>query len=469
MNLGLEGYLPLALYLLAIASLLLSVFWKPLVGLFYLMPLIPLQTVRYRTNAFPLGGSIVGLMLLGVGIGLLRQGRPVLPRSKWTRLVGIYGLFTYGSLCLGATYLGQPFPLPGERRFGTWQEYMVMPALLLFVAAAGLSKKQMRALVIVMCLSTLAADKSFWNTVSDRDFSTYSDDLHQDSGSMGFAGINGLAAFTAQSATFLLALASFEKRFWVRAAYYSLAVFSAICLMYSLSRGGYVAFLVGWLYVGLFKNRKLLLLLAVFAFTWATLVPPAVQQRVEMTYDPQSGTLDNSANTRLSLWDDALRVFDSNALLGTGFNTYEYMHLNKKTDGTAGYYEDTHNYFVKVLVETGIAGLLLFLWLLAKLFREGYQLFRRSQDPFYASLGFGATGWLVCAVVACMFGDRWSFLQVNGYMWVIAGMVVSARSLEETAAETCDSAVPLGAEAEAEDLGAVGPFSGAEEIDRATA
>ena len=438
MNFGLEGILPFVLYSLGIASFLLSVFWRPLIGIFYLLPLIPLQTLRYRTNDYPLGGSMVGIMLLGVAIGLLRQGRPVLPQNKWTALVAVYGLFTFGSLCLGSTFLGLPFPLPGDGRFANWQEYMVMPALLLLVAAAAPTKRQMFAIVAVMCLSTLAADKSFWNTVSGRDFSTYSDDLHQDSGSMGFAGINGLAAFTAQAATFLLALAGFERRFWIRTGYHALAVFSAVCLMYSLSRGGYVAFLVGWLFIGIFKQRKLLILLAVFAFTWATLVPPAVQQRVQMTYDPQSGELDDSAAIRLSLWDNALKVFDNNALLGTGFNTYQYMHLNERTGG-AGYYEDTHNYFIKVLLETGVLGLVLFLWLLARLFGDGYSLFRHAEDPFFASLGLGLLGWLVCAAVACLFGDRWSFLQVNGYLWVIAGLVVHAASLERSAKEAAVS------------------------------
>jgi hypothetical protein len=381
-------------------------------------------------------------MLVGVALGLLRQGRPVLPKNKWGLLILVYGLFTYGSLCLGSSYLGQPLPLLGDQRFATWQEYMVMPALLLLVAATGPTKRQMWAIVVVMCLSTLAADKSFWNTVSDRDFSTYSDDLHQESGSMGYAGINGLAAFTAQTAIFLLALAGFERRFWVRSGYQALAVFSAVCLMYSLSRGGYAAFLVGWLFIGIFKERKLLVLLAVFIFTWATVVPPAVQQRVEMTYDPQSGTLDNSATTRLSLWDNAIKVFDSNVFLGTGFNTYQFMHLDKRTDGGSGYYEDTHNYFIKVLLETGVLGLMLFLWLLTRLFRDGYQLFRRAQDPFFASLGLGLLGWLVCAVVACLFGDRWSFLQVNGYLWVIAGLVVHATSLERTAKESPQIDIP---------------------------
>jgi O-antigen ligase len=432
-NFGLEGYIPYVLYLVAIASFLLSVFWRPLTGIFFLVPLLPLQTIRYRVNDFPLGGSLIGVMLAGVALGLLRRGQPVLPKTKWNLLIAVYAVFTYVSLALGSAYLDSSFPLPGERRFGYWQEYMVMPAMLLLVAATKPTKKQMQALILVMCLAIFVADKSFWNTVSGGDFSSYSEDLHQESGSLGYAGINGMAAFAAQAATFLLALGGYERRIWMKIGYFALAIFSAVCLMYSLSRAGYVAFLAGWLFIGLFQQRKLLILLVVFAFSWTVFVPPAVQQRVEMTYDPQSRTLDNSANTRLSLWNNALEVFDTNAIMGTGFNTYEYMQLNKRTDGGTGYYQDTHNYFVKVLVETGVVGMLMFLWLLSRFFGDGFRLFRKAKDPFYSSLGLGIMGWVVCAVAANLFGDRWSFLQVNGYMWVLAGLVVQARTVEEMA------------------------------------
>lgn len=243
---------------------------------------------------------------------------------------------------------------------------------------------------------------------------------------MGYAGSNGVAAFEAQFSCFLLALAGFERKRLLKLGYIALAVFSAVCLMYSLSRGGYVAFLVGWLFLGLIKQRKLLVLLVVFFLTWTTLVPNAVHERVTMSYNEQTGTIDHSAETRLTLWEDALQVFDSNAALGTGFNTYAYMHR-------VGVYEDTHNFFLKVLVETGILGLVLFLWLVIKLFWAGFRLSRRAKDPFFASLGLGLATWIACAVVANFFGDRWTYLQVGGYMWVIAGLVARAMVLEQSA------------------------------------
>ena len=434
MNLGLEPYLPYVLYAAAVIVLLLTIFWRPIVGLFYLLPLIPLQTIRYRVNDFPLGASIFGIILLGVAVGQWRAGRPIFPKTPWRRLLAVFALFTFLSLCLGSLYLKRPLPLPGDARFGVWQEYMMMPALLLLVASVVQTKREMQALVLVMCMATLLLDKSFWNEVTDRDFSSYSEDLHGDGGSMGYAGANGLAAFAAQATAFLLALAAFERRKWVLAGYYGLAAFSVICLMYSLSRGGYAAFLAGCLVIGLLKQRKILVLLGVFLFTWTTIVPPAVKERVDMTYNAQSGTVDNSTATRLSLWSNAMEVFQQNAYWGTGFNTYEYLRLNRRTDGGSGYYADTHNYFVKVLVETGIAGLLIFLWLLARTFSEGYRLFRYARDPFFKSLGLGMIGWLVCAVTANLFGDRWTFLQVNGYMWVIAGLVCSAHEIDRRGA-----------------------------------
>jgi len=302
------------------------------------------------------------------------------------------------------------------------------------VAALEPNPRQIKTLVILMCLATLALDHNFWNVVSDRDFSSYSVDLREGS-SMGYAGSNGLAAFEAQVVAFLLALAAFERGLWLRIGYYALAFFSAMCLMYSLSRGGYVALLVGLLFMGLVKQRKLLLGLILFVCVWTSIVPPAVQQRVRMSYSEQTGTVDNSAETRLVLWKDAMDLFYTSPVWGTGYNTYAYMHRERRTDGWSGYYADTHNIYMKVLVETGASGLVLFLWLLLTTFAAGYRLFRVAKNDYFAALGLGLAGWVLCAATASAFGDRWTFLQINGFMWILGGLVAQAWKLERNSAE----------------------------------
>src|SRR5579871_5083034 len=92
---GLEGNTGLVLYIAGIVAVLASIFWKPIAGIYYLTPLIPLQTIRYRMNDFPLGSSIVWLVLLGVAIGLLRRKKPLLPQTPWTKLLIIYTIYTF--------------------------------------------------------------------------------------------------------------------------------------------------------------------------------------------------------------------------------------------------------------------------------------------------------------------------------------------------------------------------------------
>jgi O-antigen ligase len=412
-NFGLEGYLGPVLYGLAVVLVIYSLFWRPIAGLYVLVPLLPLQTIRYRLQAYPLGGSVAGIILLAVAIGLLLKRRPILASTPWNIPLLCFCAFTFLSLCWGSLYLNAPLFMQGDERFAEWREYMVMPGLLFLSAAAVENRRQMTILIVLMCLGALALDKSYWSTVSDRDFTQYSDDL-RDPGAMGYAGANGLAAFEAQFATFILALAAYEKRGLFRWSYYAVSVASVLCLMYSLSRGGYAAVIVGFLFLGVFKQRKLLPLLLVFGLAWTALVPKAVQDRVDMT--TKNGELDKSSEIRIGLWQDAMQVFQSNPLFGTGMNTYEYM-------GRVGRYKDTHNYFVKVLVETGIIGLLFFLFLIGGFFWTGLVMHWRAADPLFKGLGLGLAGWMVSAVVANLFGDRWTFLQVNGYMWVIAGLV----------------------------------------------
>jgi O-antigen ligase len=426
-NFGLSGIVPYVMYGAGICAFFLSIFWKPIIGVYYLIPLIPLQTLRYKLIGFPLGQSVVDIILLGVLIGLLIRGRTIFLSTPWNRLLGIYCSYTFISLCLGSFYLHRPLPLwITDSRFADWKNYIVMPLLIFVVAASIEDKRQIRVIFWLMFGAILALNRDFWDTVGGRDYSSFSYDL-RDSGSMGYAGVNGLAAFEAQACILLLVLAAFEKRWSPRIAYWSLAGFSAVCLMFSLSRGGYLALLVGCLFLGLVKQRKVLILLAVFLATWASLVPPAVQQRVFMTYDKNTHELDHSSETRVNLWEEAMQIYDTNPLVGAGFFTYAYTsHYNG--------YKDTHNLYVKVLVETGVVGLLLFLWLLAKTFASGYHLFRQADDPYLSSIGLGLSAWVVCAFVANLFGDRWTYLQVNGFMWVLAGLVSRSLLFEEEAA-----------------------------------
>jgi len=75
-----------------------------------------------------------------------------------------------------------------------------------------------------------------------------------------------------------------------------------------------------------------------------------------------------------------------------------------------------------------------FLFLLMKMSHMGYRLFRTAEDPFLKSLGLGACLVMACVFVVNFFGDRWLYLQVNGFLWVTMACVARAQVIVDEGA-----------------------------------
>jgi putative inorganic carbon (hco3(-)) transporter len=424
MHFGLESYVGLALYFSAVGAFLLSLFWRPEAGLYFLVPLLPLQTMRYRLMEFPLGNKLIDVLLLGVVLGAAFRGGFHPAKSSMNKVLLFFGVFCYVQLWRGAFYLGTDLPLSlSDPRFSNWKNYMVMFFLFAVVTAVIKDVKQIKVLVVLICLSLFAVGKGFHGNMSGRDLSHFSYEV-RDGGPLGYAGVNGVATFEAEMMLFVLGLNAFEKRKWLKAAIWGLLLLSGYCLLYSFSREAYAAFLAGLLFLGLLRQRLVLVGLVCFLMSWQAFVPNSVQERVLMTYNKNDQQLDTSAQDRVLIWDDAMNLFRSNPVLGSGFDTYRWQHR-------VGVYTDTHNYFLKVMVETGVVGLLFFLFVLAKAGRMGFKLFWSAQDPFLKSLGLGFSLLMVCVFVVNFFGDRWLYIEVNGFLWVLLGCVVRGQLIEE--------------------------------------
>lgn len=424
MHFGLEQYVPWVLYLSAMAAFLLSLFWKPQVGLYFLVPLLPLQTIRYRIMDLPLGNKLIDLLLLGVILGAVFKSGFRIEKTPMNRLLLLFGIFCYAQLWRGAFYLNLDLPLSiGDPRFSNWKNYMVMFVIFAVVVNVIKDVKQIKILVLLMCLSVFAVDKGYYGTMSGRDLSHFSYEV-RDGGPLGYAGVNGVATFEAEFMLFLLGMAAFQKRAGLKLAIWLLIIFSGYCLLFSFSREAYAGILAGVFLLGLLKQRWMLVGLAVFLFSWQAMVPTAVQERVLMTYDKEDQQLDTSAQDRVELWNDAMGMFRQNPIVGEGFDTYRFQHR-------VSIYTDTHNYFLKVLVEMGIAGLLFFLFILGKAARLGLKLWRSARDPFLQSVGLGFALLMACVFVVNFFGDRWLYVEVNGFMWVLLACVVRGQMIEE--------------------------------------
>lgn len=422
------GLTSLLIYVAGACVVPLAILWRPVFAVYLLVPLMPLQTLRYQLQALPFGHKFVDILLIAglIGLFLHKGDEPALPRTQLNRYLIIYCLLLYLSLWMGSFLLHLSFPVsPRDDRFADWKNMAEMPLLFLLVAGTVTTRKQMLTLLALMMLTLLRANMGFYHTVSGRDFTHFSNNLRY-AGVLGYAGQNGLAAFMAEFLVFILAIAPAARGIWYRFLMYGSILFAAYCVLFCFSRGGYVGLLVGLVVLGVMKDRKYLVVVVVLLATWQTVVPNAVRERVLMTYD--GNAVESSANERLQLWQDAFEIIPQHPILGTGFVTYRYL-------GRSADYLDTHNYYVKITVETGFVGLALFAYLLWLIIREGVRLFCESQDPLFKRLGLGLTAMMFCAIAVNFFGDRWMYQQISAYMWTYLALVSRARMLEAKEAQ----------------------------------
>ena len=416
---GIGHYIPLVAYLGFWVMCLVSLSGRPLLAFYYMIPFLPYRTMRDHFLDYPLGANALTILVVVVIVSALLHHKH-LPKSKLYLIWLVFGVYLYFSMWLGTALGNAPAPLwLGEDNFVAWKDYMLIP--LVFVAAGLVieDRKAVRTVVIITAITLLFIDRSCLLESMTRTWTNF-DENKRGGGPLGY-GSNQTAAFLAQFAMFFWGFALFLKRIKLKLISYAIAGLTLFAAMYTFSRGSYVAVLFSVLILGLVKDRKLLIILGVFLVTWQTIVPTPVRERVSMTKN-SNGQLEDSAQERVYLWADAERSIASSPIVGTGFGSFQYgQHVADL--------KDTHNWYVKVLVETGIVGFIMACCLLQQMLTMSYRLFKNATDPLYQGLGLGLfLATCSCAVANC-FGDRWTYLEITALLWVLVAAAIRATQL----------------------------------------
>ena len=205
-------------------------------------------------------------------------------------------------------------------------------------------------------------------------------------------------------------------------------IFASLCLLYSYSRGGYISLILGIAVIFMrFKNRKkmLLPLILVAAIGLANL-PKSVEERFS-SIDAEEGERDASADSRFVFWAIVLEKWAARPILGFGYYTVQDKSINPHE-------MDTHNYFVKALVERGVLGFVILLILLRMCWNLAKRnLYWHGNDPMHDGVVLGLSGAILALMLGSMFGDRFSHYPITTCFWTFVALtsVIESRRLAE--------------------------------------
>ncbi|MBI5874106.1 MAG: O-antigen ligase family protein [Candidatus Omnitrophica bacterium] len=383
------------------------------VGLNFLIPLLPLQNILEKMQILPLGKDFADILLIGMIIGWMASKASLresfFSRSPFNKLIFIFFCYTLFSLWKGSFYLGASLPLDiHDPRLQNWKNYMVLPLIFLLVLNNIRDISGMKRMFLTMCVSMILMNFYVVRQVSDVTAWWNRDKI---SGTFVWLGVNEVAAFYAAYVFVLIGVFFFikDKRWKIGLGW--LIFISFYCILFMFSRGAYMAVVAGLLFIAFTRKRWLFIPLIFLFLLWHTVLPQTVVDRIQFS-ERGEGTLDNSAETRLMIWQVAMSMFSQNPIFGSGYNILKDMGLM-----------DTHNIYVKFLAEQGIVGLFIFLAIMFLAVRRAWRLHKRAQDPFLKGLSFGFCGCVFAFMIGNFFGERWIHIPLSAFFWTFLGMV----------------------------------------------
>jgi O-antigen ligase len=428
LGLGLTQYLPLALYVVTILVLLLTLFYKIEIGIYYLILLLPLENLLHQLLQFPLGKDVFDVFLLAFFVkwffNSVTSGERFLEKSSLNRIIFFLILYTFIMLWYGSYYVGIAWPVdPGDFRLQIWKTWVTMFLFFFIILNNIKSPKQINRLILVLTLAIfLVGLRTFQMSGSARS-SAHFDYASRATGTLTTVNANGLGAFLAQYGLFLAAFILIDKNKWRRLAFAGTASLAFFSMLFTFSRAGYLATLVGILLFGILKKSKLVMgAMLIFLLTWNYILPNAVVIRVNMTFN-KSGELDSSAALRLSLWEQAKSFFQQKPLTGMGFVTVPFLKLQSTSGLHGGYASSTHSGFLQVLAELGLIGLLLLMSQFYLGIRMGLKIYKESPDHFHKGIGLGFFVCIIAILVNNLTHEYWQYMTLMGFYWILLGVI----------------------------------------------
>lgn len=209
--------------------------------------------------------------------------------------------------------------------------------------------------------------------------------------------------------------------------YLIIALFLIFILVFTYTRGAYVALILIFLLIGLLKFKKFLLV-AGLSFLFFYFVSLPFQQRFNTIFeaDPYG-----SISWRLGLYRDSLSYVKESPIIGHGLGLAEEV-ISKNRDFRLGATQP-HNDYLRVTLDGGVIGLSLYLFLIATLLFELFLFYKKETRPRLRMLNVFVLAFSLSIYMMSLGDNILNDTTLEWQFWALVGALIATQTIKKPA------------------------------------
>jgi O-antigen ligase len=197
-------------------------------------------------------------------------------------------------------------------------------------------------------------------------------------------------------------------------------------LLFTESRSSYLAFIPTCFFLGLMSERRVIVVaLILISFVLSPLfLPSNVKNRILYTFKQREHPgqhvtvgnvrLDTSTSARLKSWKGGLQAWTKHPILGHGVTGYGFIDAQ----------------FPRVLVESGVIGLIAFIYLLYSIFKLTILNLKELKTPYFKGLTIGFLAGFIGLLFHAIGANTFIIVRIMEPFWLLAGIITVLPMLE---------------------------------------
>lgn len=215
---------------------------------------------------------------------------------------------------------------------------------------------------------------------------------------------------------------------WFKKLVYAGATFIlALCLVVTLSRGAWLAIIVSLLFLWLWVDKRIIIVMILVAVLTPALLPD-VSNRITYALSPEYVVAAEKGG-RLGRWDTTLKYWQNAPALGVGLGQFGGA-VAARYFPEDSFYVDS--WYLKVGVETGWVGLGATLLLILTGLRRARSSLNQTDDHVLKIMGLGILAGLVGVLAHNCVENVFEVPMMASYFWFLLGMVAAFSQLQTT-------------------------------------